>query len=261
MRVLSVAATGMMAQQLNVEVISNNIANINTTGFKRARAEFQDLMYQSERRQGSLSSDTGTVVPAGVEIGLGVKPAAVNRIHTQGNFTSTGNELDLAVQGRGYFNVTLPGGDTAYTRAGSFKLSPEGTLVTPDGYTVAPGITVPNNTREVVINTSGEVMAYVNNDSQPQKLGQLQMSVFVNEAGLEAAGDNLFRATPASGEAQEGLPGQPGYGTIKQRYLESSNVNIVQEITDLISAQRAYEMNSKVVEAGDEMSSTVAKMR
>ncbi|HSK39061.1 MAG TPA: flagellar basal-body rod protein FlgG [Arenibaculum sp.] len=261
MRVLSIAATGMMAQQLNVEVISNNIANINTTGFKRARAEFQDLMYQSERRQGSLSSDTGTIVPAGIEIGLGVKPAAVNRIHTQGNLVSTGNELDLAIEGRGYLNVTLPDGETAYTRAGSLKLSPEGMLVTPDGYMVTPGIVVPENTREVVINRSGEVMAYVDGDAEPQNLGQLTLSVFVNEAGLEATGDNLFRETPASGQPQDGIAGQAGYGTIRQRYLESSNVNVVQEITDLISAQRAYEMNSKVVETGDEMSGTITNMR
>ncbi|HEV7372719.1 flagellar basal-body rod protein FlgG [Arenibaculum sp.] len=261
MRVLNIAATGMMAQQLNVEVISNNIANINTTGFKRARAEFQDLMYQSERRQGSLSSDTGTIVPAGIEIGLGVKPAAVNRIHTQGNLVSTGNELDLAVEGRGYLNVTLPDGNTAYTRAGSLKLSPEGTLVTADGYTVAPGITVPENTREIAINRSGEILAYVQGDTDPQNLGQLTLSVFVNEAGLEAIGDNLFRDTPASGEPQDGIAGQAGFGSIRQRYLESSNVNVVQEITDLISAQRAYEMNSKVVETGDEMSATITNMR
>jgi flagellar basal-body rod protein FlgG len=261
MRVLSIAATGMMAQQLNVEVISNNIANINTTSFKRGRAEFQDLMYQSERRQGSLSSDVGTIVPVGIEIGLGVKPAAVNRIHTQGNLVSTGNELDLAIEGRGYLNVTLPDTTTAYTRAGSLKLSPEGMLVTVDGYAIAPGIVVPENTREITINRSGEILAYVQGDAEPQNLGQLTLSVFVNEAGLEAIGDNLFRETPASGQPQDGIPGQAGFGTIRQRYLESSNVNVVQEITDLISAQRAYEMNSKVVETGDEMSATITNMR
>jgi flagellar basal-body rod protein FlgG len=261
MRVLSIASTGMMAQQLNVEVISNNIANINTTGYKRARAEFQDLMYQSERRQGSLSSDAGTIVPAGIELGLGVKPAAVNRIHTQGNLVSTGNELDLAVEGRGYLNVTLPDGETAYSRAGSLKLSPEGMLVTADGYTIAPGINMPQNTREVTINRSGEVLAYVEGEAQPQNVGQITLTVFVNDAGLEALGDNLYRETPASGQPQDGIAGQAGFGTIRQRYLESSNVNVVQEITDLISAQRAYEMNSKVVEAGDQMASTVSNMR
>ncbi|PWC37819.1 flagellar basal-body rod protein FlgG [Azospirillum sp. TSO35-2] len=261
MRVLSIASTGMMAQQLNVEVISNNIANINTTAFKRSRAEFQDLMYQAEKRQGSQSTDSGTIVPTGVEVGLGVRPTSVNRINTTGNLTSTGNELDLAIEGRGYFNVTQPGGETAYTRAGSFKLSPEGSIVTADGFPVAPGITVPQGTREVVINRSGEVLAYVDGKTQPVNQGQLAMTVFVNESGLEALGDNLFRATPASGEPQDGLAGQAGFGTIRQKYLESSNVNVVQEITELISAQRAYEMNAKVIEAGDQMASTMTNMR
>ncbi|CAO3362968.1 flagellar basal-body rod protein FlgG [Azospirillum palustre] len=261
MRVLSIASTGMMAQQMNVEVISNNIANINTTAFKRSRAEFQDLMYQAERRQGSQSTDSGTIVPTGVEVGLGVRPTSVNRINTTGNLTSTGNELDLAIEGRGYFNVTQPGGETVYTRAGSFKLSPEGSIVTADGFTVAPGITVPQGTREVVINRSGEVLAYVDGKAQPVNQGQLAMTVFVNDSGLEALGDNLFRATPASGEPQEGLAGQAGFGTIRQKYLESSNVNVVQEITELISAQRAYEMNAKVIEAGDQMASTMTNMR
>ncbi|WP_395452218.1 flagellar basal-body rod protein FlgG (plasmid) [Azospirillum melinis] len=261
MRVLSIASTGMMAQQMNVEVISNNIANINTTAFKRSRAEFQDLMYQAEKRQGSQSTDSGTIVPTGVEVGLGVRPTSVNRINTTGNLTSTGNELDLAIEGRGYFNVTQPGGETVYTRAGSFKLSPEGTIVTADGFTVAPGITVPQGTREVVINRSGEVLAYVDGKAQPVNQGQLAMTVFVNDSGLEALGDNLFRATPASGEPQEGLAGQAGFGTIRQKYLESSNVNVVQEVTELISAQRAYEMNAKVIEAGDQMASTMTNMR
>lgn len=261
MRVLSIAATGMMAQQLNVEVISNNIANINTTAFKRSRAEFQDLMYQSERRQGAQSTDTGTLIPVGIEVGLGVKPASVNRINTTGSLTSTGNELDVAIEGRGYMKVTLPGGDTAYTRAGSFKLSPEGTVVTADGYTVSSGITIPQNTKEVTINRSGEVLAHIDGQTRPTTAGRIEMAVFVNESGLEALGDNLYRSTPASGEAQDGFPGDPGFGALRQKYLESSNVNVVQEITDLISAQRAYEMNSKVVEAGDQMASTVNNMR
>ncbi|PWC42571.1 flagellar basal-body rod protein FlgG [Azospirillum sp. TSO22-1] len=261
MRVLNIASTGMMAQQLNVEVISNNIANINTTAYKRGRAEFQDLMYQSERRQGAQSTDTGTIVPAGVEIGLGVRPTSVSRINTTGSFTSTGNELDVAIEGRGYFNVVMPGGETAYTRAGNFKLSPEGQLVTADGYTVGPGITVPPGTREVVINRSGEILAYAENQTKPSKPGQLAMTVFVNESGLEALGDNLFRTTPASGEPQDGFAGQAGFGAIRQKYLESSNVNVVQEITELISAQRAYEMNAKVIEAGDNMAGTLSNMR
>ena len=261
MRVLSIASTGMMAQQLNVEVISNNIANINTTAYKRGRAEFQDLMYQSERRQGSQSTDTGTLIPTGIEVGLGVRPGSVNRINTTGNLTSTGNELDLAIEGRGYFNIRMPGGETAYTRAGGFKLSPEGTIVTSDGNPVMPQITVPQGTREIVVNRSGEVQAYVDGQAQPRTLGQFVMTVFVNDSGLEAMGDNLFRATPASGEPQDSTAGQAGFGTIRQKYLESSNVNVVQEITELISAQRAYEMNAKVVEAGDQMASTLSNMR
>lgn len=261
MRVLSIAATGMMAQQMNVEVISNNIANINTTAYKRGRAEFEDLMYQSETRQGTQTADDGTLLPTGVEIGLGVRSASVSRIHTSGNLTSTGNELDVAIEGRGYFNVRLPGGDTAYTRAGNFKLSPEGAIVTADGYPVLPEITVPQGTTEIAISKTGEVQATVPGQTKPRTIGQLTMSVFVNESGLEQLGDNLVRATPASGDAQDGNPGSAGFGTLRQKYLESSNVNVVQEITDLISAQRAYEMNAKVVEAGDQMSSTLTNMR
>jgi len=261
MRVLSIAATGMMAQQLNVEVISNNIANINTTAYKRGRAEFEDLMYQSESRQGTQTADDGTVLPTGVEIGLGVRSASVHRINTTGNLTSTGNELDLAIEGRGYFNVRLPGGETAYTRAGNFKLSAEGTIVTSDGYPVIPEITVPQGTREIAVNRSGEVQAYLDGQTKPRTIGQLVMTAFVNESGLEALGDNLVRSTPASGEPRDGVGGQAGFGSLRQKYLESSNVNVVQEITDLISAQRAYEMNAKVVEAGDQMASTVSNMR
>jgi flagellar basal-body rod protein FlgG len=261
MRVLNIASTGMMAQQLNVEVISNNIANINTTAFKRGRPEFEDLMYQTERRRGTQTSDDGTVLPTGVEIGLGVRSAAVHRINTTGNLTSTGNELDVAIEGRGYFNVRLPGGDTAYTRAGNFKLSPEGTIVTSDGNTVLPEITVPQGTTEIAIDRTGVVQATIPGQTKPRALGQLTMSVFVNESGLEALGDNLMRSTAASGDPQDGLAGQAGYGNLRQKYLESSNVNVVQEITDLISAQRAYEMNAKVVEAGDQMSSTLTNMR
>jgi len=261
MRILSIAATGMMAQQTNVEVISNNIANMNTTGFKRARAEFQDLIYQSERRQGSLSSDTGTVVPAGVEIGLGAKTAAVVRISTQGGLVRTDNKLDLALDGKGYFAVAMPDGGLAYTRAGSFQINGQGQVVTVDGYEVSPGITIPQNTTDISVNQSGEVMAYVEGAAEPQQVGQVQVASFVNEAGLQALGDNLFKATPASGEAQEGTPGQPGFGIVRQGYVEASNVNIVQEITSLIAAQRAYEMNSKVVETGDQMSQTTTNIR
>lgn len=261
MRSLNIAATGMLAQQLNVEVISNNIANMNTTAFKRQRAEFQDLLYQDQERVGSASSDTGTIVPAGIQIGVGVKTAAVYRITEQGNLISTSNTYDVAVQGKGFFSVTLPSGETSYTRAGSFQLSPDGTLVTTDGYTVLPGITIPANTVSVTINPSGEVLAKIQGTIAPQNVGQFTLTNFANEAGLEAIGDNLFLETPASGAGVGGTPGTPGFGTILQGFVESSNVNVVQEVTNLITAQRAYEMNSKVIEASDEMMRSITQLR
>jgi flagellar basal-body rod protein FlgG len=261
MRSLNIAATGMLAQQLNVEVISNNIANMNTTGFKRQRAEFQDLLYQSEERVGSNSSDTGTIVPSGVQMGLGVKTAAVYRIGQQGNLVSTDNTYDLAIQGKGFFKVKLPSGDTAYTRAGSFQLSPQGKIVTTEGYEVSPGITIPANAVSVTIDSSGEVLAKIDGQVAPQNVGQLELATFPNEAGLEAKGDNLLLETPASGTATTSTAGSVGVGTILQGFLETSNVNVVQEITNLITAQRAYEMNSKVIETSDEMMRTLTSMR
>lgn len=261
MRSLNIASTGMLAQQLNVEVISNNIANMNTTGFKRQRAEFQDLLYQDERRVGSSSSDTGTIVPAGVQIGVGVKTAAVYRITEQGNLISTDNTYDVAIQGKGFFKVTLPSGETAYTRAGSFQLSPDGTIVTTDGYTVAPGVTIPANAINVTINPSGEVLAQIQGTIAPQNVGQLSLSNFANEAGMDPLGDNLLLETPASGAPVDGTPGSAGYGTLIQGFVETSNVNVVQEITNLITAQRAYEMNSRVIEASDQMMQTLNQIR
>lgn len=261
MRSLSVAATGMMAQQLNVEVISNNIANMTTTGYKRRRPEFQDLLYQSQRRIGAQSSAQGTVVPAGVQLGLGVRTAAVYRINDQGDFVNTENKFDLAVQGDGYFVVQLPDGGFAYTRSGSFQLSPEGQLVTPDGYAVSPGIAVPQDAVEVSINQEGLVTAKIAGQTNQQQLGQLELATFVNQTGLEAVGDNLLLETEASGPALVGPPGTEGLGTVLQGFLESSNVNPVQEITALIAAQRAYDMNSKVISASDDMLATVTQMR
>jgi flagellar basal-body rod protein FlgG len=261
MRSLSIGATGMLAQQLNVEVISNNIANMTTTGFKRQRAEFQDLLYQNIRRVGSQSSDAGTVVPTGVQVGAGVRTAAVYRINDQGNVTVTDNPLDVAIRGKGYFEVSLPNGDTAHTRAGSFQLNSEGVLVTSDGFSLNPQITIPQQTVDITINAAGEVLAKLDGQIQPQNVGRIQLAVFPNEAGLEALGDNLFRSTPASGDAQTGNPGDPGYGRLLQGSLETSNVNMVAEITNLITAQRAYEMNSKVIRTTDEMMTTVTQMR
>ena len=261
MRALDIAGTGMQAQQTNVEVISNNIANMSTTGFKRRRAEFQDLIYQNMRSVGSNSSDNGTVVPSGAQIGLGVKTAAIYRITEQGTLVQTGNTLDMAIQGNGYFQVTLPSGETAYTRDGTFAMAPDGTIVTADGYPVAPGITVPTNAVSVSVNASGQVQATISGQTTPQTLGQLQLAAFPNEAGLDAQGDNLFLQSGASGTAVTGTPGAPGFGGVMQGYVEGSNVNVVSEITNLITAQRAYEMNSKVITSSNEMLQTLSNLR
>ncbi len=261
MRSLSIAATGMLAQQLNVEVISNNIANINTTGFKRQRAEFNDLLYQDLLRAGTNSSDTGTVVPSGIQIGLGVKPAAVYRITEQGNLLITDNNLDLAISGKGYLVVELPSGETGYTRSGALARSANGDLVTANGYTVQPGITIPDDAIDITINPQGEVFVTIQGQTAPRSVGQLQLAGFPNEAGMQAIGDNLFLETRASGLATLGTPGAAGFGSIQQGALETSNVNVVAEITILITAQRAYEMNSRVIQASDEMLSSVVQLR
>ncbi len=261
MRSLDIASTGMLAQQLNVEVISNNIANVNTTGFQRRRAEFQDLLYQSDRRVGSTSTSDGTIVPSGVQVGLGVRTAAVYRITEQGNLTSTENTFDLAIQGKGYFQIELPDGTTAYSRAGSFQLSPTGEIVTADGFTVQPGITIPPDAIDVTINESGEVLVTIDGQIAPTNVGQFELATFPNDGGLEAIGDTMFIETPASGTANTGSPATAGFGSILQGFLETSNVNIVAEITNLITAQRAYELNSRVIQASDEMMSTLTNLR
>jgi len=260
MRALSIAATGMLAQQTNVEVIANNLANMNTVGFKRQRAEFQDLLYQTIEQAGTQSSDSGTVVPSGIQLGAGVRTAAVARVMSQGDMQSTGNPYDLSINGAGYFHITEPDGTDAYTRAGNFALSPEGQIVTQDGYTVAPGIAVPQNATAVTVNSQGQVQATIPGQTAPQTLGQLELVRFPNEAGLNAVGGNLFTETPSSGSPQSGIPGSAGYGTIQQGYLETANINPVEEITDLITAQRAYEMNSKVISAADDMMSTTSRL-
>ena len=257
MKALAIAATGMNAQQTNLEVIANNIANINTTGFKRARAEFSDLLYQTERAQGVPNRANQAIVPEGAIIGLGVKTAAVRNLHLQGGLTSTGNSFDLALIGRGWFQIEAADGSTLYTRAGAFNTNAEGQLVTLDGYTVVPGITVPEEATEVTVSRSGQVYATVGNEQQ--ELGQITLAKFINEAGLEPLGENLFRETAASGPANVGAPDEEGFAYIQQNYLESSNVDPVKEITDLISAQRAYEMNSKIIQAADEMAAIVSK--
>lgn len=261
MRSLSIGATGMLAQQLNVEVISHNIANMNTTAYTRRRVEFQDLLYQNLRRTGSQSADDGSLVPVGVQIGLGVKTAAVYRITTQGNLTLTENSLDTAINGKGYFQIALPNGETAYTRAGAMQMSDDGTIVTVDGFAVEPNITIPEDAIDVTINSSGEVLVKIDGQVAPQNVGQFQLATFANEAGLLAIGENLYLETPASGAATTGVPGTDGFGKMQQGFLETSNVNVVEEITNLITAQRAYEMNSKVIETSDQMMATVSNLR
>lgn len=261
MRSLSIAATGMLAQQRNVEVVSNNLANMNTTAYMRRRTEFHDLLYQNLRRVGTTSSDAGTVVPSGVQMGLGVKLAAVYRIHEQGNLVATDNSFDLAVQGRGFFQIRLPNGETAYTRDGTFQLNAQGQIVSHDGFTLLPGITIPNNAVDVTVNASGEVLAKIEGQVNLSNVGQIQIAVFPNDAGLEARGDNLYLETPASGAATVGAPATTGFGSILQGFLETSNVNAVEEISNLISAQRAYEMNSKVIQTSDEMMGTLTALR
>ncbi|SFB10316.1 flagellar basal-body rod protein FlgG [Rhizobium sp. NFR07] len=259
MRALSVAATGMDAQQTNLEVIANNIANINTTGYKRARAEFTDLLYQSERAQGVPNRANQAIVPEGANIGLGVQTSAVRNIHTQGELTQTENPLDVALVGRGWFQIASPDGTTLYSRAGAFNQNADGQLVTIDGYAVIPNITIPADASETQITRTGQVMVRIGNETEFQEVGQLQIANFVNEAGLQPLGDNLFGQTLASGEAIVAVPEDPGFGYLKQGYLETSNVDAVKEITNLISAQRAYEMNSKVITTADEMASIVSK--
>ncbi|THF50825.1 flagellar basal-body rod protein FlgG [Allorhizobium terrae] len=260
MRALAIAATGMNAQQTNLEVISNNIANINTTGFKKSRAEFSDLLYQSEKAVGVANRANQSTVPEGANIGLGVQTAAVRTLDKQGELTQTSNELDVAIVGRGYIQVQSPdGNNTLYTRAGALNKDANGNLVTTEGYRIVPNITIPADATEVKISETGTVSVLQGNTATYTDLGQLQISAFVNPAGLKAIGDNLFQETPSSGNPINGVPGDPGYGYLKQGYLEASNVDPVSEITSLISAQRAYEMNSKVITTADEMAQIVSK--
>jgi flagellar basal-body rod protein FlgG len=259
MRALAIAATGMNAQQLNVEVIANNIANINTTGFKQARAEFTDLLYQAERLQGVPNRGDENIIPEGAQLGLGVRTAAIRNLEMQGALANTNNKLDLAITGNGWFQVTGTDGETLYTRAGAFNTNATGQLVTVDGYTVEPAITVPPDAVDISINQTGQVFVRVGTQATLQQVGQLTLASFANDAGLDPLGGNLYRETAASGTPVLGTPGDPGVGTLHQGYLESSNVDPVKEITELISAQRAYEMNSKVIQAADDMSGVVTK--
>jgi flagellar basal-body rod protein FlgG len=261
MQALRTAATGMSAQQLNVEVISNNIANMNTVGFKRQRAEFQDLLYQTLERAGAQSSEQGTVVPTGLQVGAGVKAGSIYRIVEQGAMTQTGNKLDMAIQGRGYFQVLLPTSEIAYTRAGNLSLNDQGQLVTSEGYEIQPGIVIPQEATDVSISKSGQVQIMQAGQTAPSVVGNLELATFVNEGGLEAIGDNLYLESGSSGAPNLSVPGVDGTGVLLQGYTEASNVDAVSEVTALIIAQRAYEMNSKVITAADQMLSTANQVK
>ncbi|MGB3722634.1 MAG: flagellar basal-body rod protein FlgG [Pacificimonas sp.] len=253
MRALNIAGTGMLAQQMNVEVISNNIANMNTTGYKKQRAEFQDLLYQTVQRSGAETGALGQRRATGIQIGVGVAAAGVYRIAEQGDLNSTGGRFDIAIDGRGYFRVEMPSGEEAFTRAGSLQVSAEGDLVTPEGYRVLPGASIPEDALDVLISDSGTVQVRRAGETELSDVGEIELASFQNEAGLSALGQNLLAETESSGVPVFGLPGEPGFGTLRQGFLETSNVNPVAEITNLITAQRAYEMNSRVIQTADEM--------
>ncbi len=260
MRSLDIAATGMLAQQLNVDVIANNIANLSTTAYKRQVAEFHDLLYQSQLRVGSSSSSDGTIVPTGTQVGLGVKTAGIYRVNLQGAIRETGNTFDLAINGPGYFQVNLADGE-AYTRAGAFQVNQDGELVTSEGFQVSPGITVPQGAVDVTINQNGEVLVKLDGQTELSNVGQIDLVTFINESGLEADGENLFLETEASGAPIAGFAGDDGFGSLLQRFLEVSNVDQVKELTELITAQRAYELNSRVISTADEMLSALSNLR
>lgn len=261
MRALDIAATGMAAQQMRVEVISNNLANMSTTGYSARRAEFADLHYQQMTRAGAISASDGSVVPTGVQLGLGVRASAVAVNFQQGTIMATGGSLDLAIEGAGFIEVTLPSGQTAYTRDGALKRTGDGLIVTNDGYVVSPGLTIPDDARSIEINGDGEVYAYFIDQVQPTLLGQFSLTNFSNPRGLEAIGSNLFVETGASGQAIQSTPGENGLGTLRQGYVEESSVDPVAEITDLIEAQRGYELNAKVITAADQMLGATTQIR
>ncbi len=260
MRALYTAATGMAAQELNVQVISNNIANLRTTGYKKQRAAFQDLIYEHVRRVGAQASDQGTVLPVGIDIGGGVKTVGTPRLMSQGTLSQTGNDLDVAIRGEGFFKIQLPDGTFGYTRDGTFQRDAQGRVVTTQGNPVQPTITIPQNASGLSINAQGQVSVTVPGSTTPNVLGQISLTRFINKAGLQPIGDNLFTDTPASGQPQDGIASNEGYGDLQQSSLEQANVEVVSEISDLIAAQRAYEMNAKVISAADQMLQSTSNM-
>lgn len=261
MRALHIAATGMAAQQTRVEVIANNLANMSTTGYNARRAEFADLHYQQVARAGTINASDGTVLPTGVQLGLGVRPSSVSIELLQGTLSQTGGDLDMAIEGAGLFEVTLPSGISAYTRDGAFQRSADGLVVNSDGYPLVPNITIPGDARAISMNADGEIYAYFTDTVEAELLGQVTLANFVNTKGLEGIGDNLFLETGASGTAIIDVPGASGLGTLRQGYLEASSVDAVREITELIEAQRGYELNSKVITAADQMLGATTQIR
>ncbi|CUH51361.1 flagellar basal-body rod protein FlgG [Shimia sp. R11_0] len=261
MRALTIAATGMSAQQLRVETISNNLANMSTTGYNARRAEFADLHYQQVSRAGAISSADGSVLPTGIQVGLGVRPSAISVQLEQGSLSNTGGDLDVAIEGKGYLEVTMPSGQSAYTRDGGLKRSADGLIVTSDGYPVAPEITIPEDATSISINGDGEVYAFFRDSPDAELLGQFTMASFANAKGLEAIGSNMFLETEASGAPTVSSPGEDGLGTLRQGYLEDSSVDAVREVTELIEAQRGYELNAKVITAADQMMAATSQVR
>ena len=251
-RSLWTSATGMQAQELNIDVISNNLANVNTSGFKKSRAEFQDLLYESIRPAGAASSQD-TTVPTGIQLGHGTRPAAVQKMFTQGDFQNTKNELDWAIEGDGFFQIELPNGETSYSRSGEFKLDADGRIVNPDGFLLVPELSIPTDTVSISVGMDGTVSVIQAGDSTPTEIGSIQLARFVNAAGLRSLGKNLYVPTEASGNEITGTPGETGLGTIAQGFLEMSNVSVVDEMVNMITAQRAYETNSKVIQTADDM--------
>lgn len=261
MQALKIAATGMAAQQLRVDVTSNNIANMGTTAYDARRAEFADLHYQLLRRPGTLTATSGEELPAGVQVGLGVRPATVATERAQGALRATSGELDIAIEGMGFLEIELPDGTAAYTRDGALKISAEGEIVNALGYGLAANITVPEEAERIAIAADGVVSALFADEAPPQQIGNIDLVRFINDKGLEALGDNLFRETVASGAPAIDAPGEDGRGTLRQGFLEDSSVNVVAEITELIEAQRGYELNARVMSAADEMLSAMSRIR
>ena len=258
-RSLWTGTTGMHGQQLNIDVIANNLANVSTTGFKKSKADFQDLLYQTMKVPGSQTSPD-TQSPTGILIGLGVRPAAVTKIFTQGDLILTENELDVAIEGNGFLQIEMPDGNTAYTRAGALKRDSDGRITSSEGYPILPALTIPDGANEISIAETGEVSAVIGDDTEPTEIGTIELAIFTNNAGLSAIGRNLFLETAASGTATTGVPGEEGFGTLIQTYLEGSNVNIVEEVANMITTQRAYEINSKTIQTSDEMMQTTNQL-